>query len=248
MRWVLLPLFSAALLSVVGCKKEVTEQVTQTIYIDTAGLPPNSIQDLDGHVYSTVHIGTQRWMAENLRSVHYGNGDPIAYLSQDAPWSIATGGAWSNYATDASYDALYGKLYNWYAVIDPRNVCPAGWHVPTDADWMELEEAVGVPFAELDDVGGRGFAANAGGKLKSTALWDAPNTGANDSSEFSGYPGGCRTAAGGFTGLGSKGFWWSATEQDIIVSWSRQLYWNSGTVYRQTLGKRQGGSIRCVQD
>lgn len=242
-------LFTTIVLCILGCKKDDDEPTTQTIvvYVDTVSVPPNAVADVDGNIYPTTLIGTQRWMAENLRTSHYANGDPIPYVPT-TQWSLQTNGAWTNYDTDASYDDLYGKLYNWYTVVDPLNACPEGWHVPSDLDWMELEESLGVPVADLDNTGPRGAAANAGGRLKAQSLWESPNTGANDSSAFSAFPGGDRSSNGSFVNVGVKGYWWSTSEFNTVQGWQRSLTYDNAGVYRQSSLKVVGASIRCVQD
>ncbi len=238
------------LISFSSCDKDDKPDPTQTVYVyvDTIPLPPNAIADADGNVYSTITIGSQRWMAENLRTSHYANGDPISYAPESAQWVGQNTGAWTNYAGDFGYDAIYGKLYNWYTVVDPRNVCPDGWHVASDDEWKELESAMGVPLSDLDVYGERGSDSNVGGQLKSVILWDDPNSGANDSSGFSGYPGGERLPPGTFSSVTAKGIWWTASEYDPGLAWLRELYNTSTGVYRLYHFKTQGCSVRCVED
>jgi uncharacterized protein (TIGR02145 family) len=134
----------------------------------------------NGYTYSSVVLGNgQEWMSENLRTTNYRNGDPIPTGLDNATWSTTTSGAYAIYNNDNANDAIYGKLYNWYAVADPRHVCPTGWHEPTDGEWTTL----------TDYLGG---AAVAGGKMKTTGLqyWISPNTDATNESGFSGLPGG----------------------------------------------------------
>ena len=249
-RPVLVLLAALGLVSVAGCRKDVAPPAYQTVvnFVDTIAIPPNSIADADGNIYSTTVIGNQRWMAENLRTGHYANGDPIPYLPDNTAWLSLTAGAWSNYASDAAYGDIYGKLYNWYTVVDPQSVCPSGWHVPTDADWMELEENLGVPVYDLDNAGSRGAAANAGGRLKADVLWISPNTGATDSSSFSAFPGGVRTNSGNFQDIGLYGYWWSASEFNSSQAWYRSLVNNDAGVVRYNGPKHIGASIRCVED
>ncbi len=233
-----------------SCKKDDPQTPSQTnvIYGDTIGLPPNSMVDLDGNIYRTVLIGSQRWMTKNLKTAHYSNGDPIPYVPSNTAWAAQSSGAWSDHDNDAGYDQLTGKLYNWYTVIDPRNVCPTGWHVPTDGEWKELEETLGMPVAELDQSGSRGADINVGGMLKADGLWDSPNAGATDSVGFSALPGGNRSNDGSFFGYGSKGFWWSATAYNITFVWIRELASNNAGVYRLNTYRSIGNSIRCLED
>ena len=136
------------------------------------------VSDVDGNVYRTVIIGEQEWMAENLKTTTYDNGDPIPNIIESDEWSALATGAWCYYDNDEAYDAVYAKLYNWYAVVDPRNLCPADWHVPSDDEWTAL----------TDYLGGE---SEAGGKMKSngtreagTGLWKEPNAGATRSERF----------------------------------------------------------------
>lgn len=244
-------IFTLVLLSGAGgCKKEVPDTPAQTvvIYSDTVGLPPNAVADVEGNVYQTVVIGTRRWMTTNLRTAHYRNGDPIPYVPDNAAWSGLSTGAWANYDNDAAYDQVIGKLYNWDAVIDSRNVCPTGWHVPTDDEWKDLELALGMPVSDLDDTGPRGSAENVGGHLKAITLWEDPNQGADDSLGFSGLPGGSRSVQGAYFSFGSHGIWWSSTPLDTDACWSRWLFNINGSISRLTISKRQGLSVRCVKD
>jgi len=191
-----------------------------------------------GYTYSSIVLGNgQEWMAENLRSISYANGDPIPNVTDNTIWQNLTAGAWSHYSNDSQYENPYGKLYNWYTVADPRNVCPTGWHVPSDAEWTVLSDYLG---------GG----AVAGGKMKSTgtAYWLNPNTGATNESGFSGLPGGSRASNGTFGNVGNYGYWWSSTENDTVNVWFRYLFYVSGVVYRLNNSKSIGFSVRCLRD
>jgi uncharacterized protein (TIGR02145 family) len=187
-------------------------------------------------------------MAENLRSTTYANGDPIPNVTDNTAWTQLTTGAWAHYDNNASYENPYGKLYNWYAVSDPRNVCPTNWHVPTDAEWNTL---VGYLDPTYDPNAYGSQSVTAGGKMKSTGTqyWIAPNTGATNESGFSGLPGGNRYNGGGYFGdLGDFGFWWSASESGAGDAWSRFLFLSAADVQRSGYGKRNGFSVRCLRD
>ncbi len=205
----------------------------QTLTTTTSSNPV----DVDGNVYTTVTIGTQVWMAENLKTSKYRNGDPIPTNLSNSAWGSTTTGACAIYNNDAGNNTTYGKLYNWYAVADSRNLCPVGWHVPTDGEWTTLENYLG----------GSGVA---GGKLKSTSiLWSTPNTGATNESGFSGLPGGNRDANGIYYYIGLYGYWWSSTEFSTPDAWSRSLYYNGGNSYRGNFGIKQDGfRVRCLRD
>jgi uncharacterized protein (TIGR02145 family) len=191
-----------------------------------------------GYTYSSIVLGNgQEWMAENLRSISYANGDPIQNVTDNTIWQNLTAGAWAHYNNDNQYENPYGKLYNWYTVADPRNVCPTGWHVPSDAEWTVLS----------DYLGGE---AVAGGKMKSTgtAYWVSPNTNATNESGFSGLPGGNRGVDGVFLYVGNNGHWWSSAELDTDYAWFRYLFYSNGNVPIVPGFKAVGFSVRCLRD
>lgn len=191
-----------------------------------------TVTDIDGNVYHTVKIGVQTWMVENLKTTHFRNGEEISNVIHSNGESV-----YSNYNNNDSYVTPYGRLYNWYAVADSRQLAPAGWHIPTDAEWDIL----------INYLGGYDMA---GGKMKDTsAYWEAPNTSAINSSGFSGLPGGSRnTSYGNFLNLGYAGWWWSSTEYYTDYVWLRSLTYNSAKVNRSNTTKEFGLSVRCVKD
>ncbi len=207
-----------------------------------------TVTDIDGNVYPAVQIGGQCWMAENLRTTTYNDGNPIPQVTEDDAWIFLNSGAWSNYENNAGYDASYGKLYNWYAAANP-NMCPQGWHVPSDAEWQQLELALGMPASEVNIVGYRGAAQNVGGKMKTTTLWEAPNTGATNESGFSGLPGGGRYSVGfGFINLGFYGTLGSTSESGAEGALGRDLVYDDAGVGRGDYNKTDGTCLRCVRD
>ena len=185
----------------------------------------------------TIQIGTQIWMSKNLDVAFYRNGDPIPQVTDATAWAGLTTGAWCYYNNDSTQGTTYGKLYNWYAVNDPRGLAPQGWHIPSDAEWSALSTTL-----EGDAV--------AGGKLKEagTPHWTSPNTGGNNNSGFTGLPGGGRSKNGTFNYVGLNGSWWSSTEVITNSSWNRILYYNYGSVYRVNSNKAIGFSVRCLRD
>jgi uncharacterized protein (TIGR02145 family) len=195
-----------------------------------------SVTDIDGNVYSTVLIGEQWWMSENLKTARFGDGSEIPNVTNDAAWLTLSTPAWCNYENYPANDITYGKLYNWFTVSDPRNVCPAGWHVPTDAEWAVL----------TDYLGGQDVA---GGKMKTTSGWQSPNTGATDESRFSGLPGGLRYGdSDGFINIGYFGTWWSSSESSAPNAWGRYLAYSDDDAGRSNANKRAGYSVRCLRD
>jgi len=211
-----------------------------------------TVTDIDGNTYQTIQLGTQCWMLENLKVTHYRNGDPIPHVTDNTEWSNLTTGAYCNYDNNEDNVNTYGRLYNWYAVDDSRNIGPEGWHVPTDAEWKQLEMYLGMSQSEADEIGLRG--TDEGGKLKEagTAHWDSPNTGATNESGFSALPGG--NHFGDYQGFGAMGYYagfWSSTECDspnTNYAWYRGLHFDHSEVGRYHGYKRRGFSIRCVRD
>ena len=200
------------------------------------------LTDVDGNEYDTVRIGNQVWMKENLRVTKYRNGNPIPTNLDNAQWSAATEGAFSVHLDNDTNDLTYGKLYNWYAVADPRGLCPTGWHVPSDAEWTSLENFLGG-------------ASVAGGKMKSmgtiqagTGLWDDPNTAADNSSGFTGLPGDFRSYNGNYGYIGLFGYWWSSTDTTSPDAWSRDLNYSNANSRRLNYDKTDGFSVRCLKD
>jgi uncharacterized protein (TIGR02145 family) len=193
----------------------------------------SSIKDIDGNSYATVLIGSQCWIKTNLNTTKYNDGAAIATGLDNTAWIYATAGAFTSFANvvDESY---YGKIYNWYAV-QTQKLCPEGWHVPTDDEWTKL----------VNYLGG---AAIAGGKMKTTFDWQAPNAGADNSSGFSGLPGGYRFDLRTFPNIGFYGNWWSATSNGDYASWARNIGYSSNDVGRSSFGNVNGFSCRCVKD
>ncbi|MFN9883591.1 MAG: FISUMP domain-containing protein, partial [Bacteroidota bacterium] len=171
-----------------------------------------TMTDQQGNVYKTIVIGTQEWMAENLNTSRYRNGDIIPTGLNNNAWSTTTAGAWNYLTDDSSFACPYGKNYNWYACADSRNLCPTGWHVPTDLEWSTLINL-------LDPNANGGANPNiAGGTMKTTGtiqegngLWNFPNSGASNNSGFSGVPVGYRNSLGSYFNNGNSQRWWSNT-------------------------------------
>lgn len=183
-------------------------------------------------------ICCQSWMTKNLDVATYRNGDPIPKVTVNAAWAALTTGAYCYYNNDsATYAATYGKLYNWYAVNDPRGLAPEGWHIPTDFDWTTLENCLGG-------------ASVAGGAMKETGTihWTTPNTGATNISGWAGLPGGTRGSTGTFFNVGTSGYWWSAREGLTTSAWYRSLGYGSGGINGNDNLKRDGFSVRCLRD
>ena len=182
----------------------------------------------------TITIGSQIWTSENLNVNTYRNGDVIPEVQDENAWAKLTTGAWCYYDNDTSNGTKYGKLYNWYAVSDPRGLAPNGYHIPTDAEWTQLS----------DYLGGQ---SEAGSKMKSTSGWKNNGNGTN-SSGFSGLPGGYRNSNGTFYDIGNYGYWWSSSEGSTYYAWYCYLYYYYGNVNRYFSNKDLGLSVRCLRD
>ena len=177
-------------------------------------------------------------MAENLKTERYANGDLIPNVKGNFEWFNLKTGAWCNYDNSLQNDEIYGKLYNWYAVADSRNVCPVGWHVSTDAEWGILIDYLGGEFG-------------AGGKMKSNEVkyWKSPNESASNLSGFSGLPGGYRDGSYGLVlNIGFAGYWWNSSENSSNFATSRSLGYNSAEAFRNSDYKQNGFSVRCLKN
>lgn len=197
-----------------------------------------SLTDQDGNQYKTIVIGTQEWMAENLKVSHYRTGALIPVVTDGTIWGSLSTGATCWYNNDSTtYHCPYGKLYNFYAVADARNLCPTGWHIPTDSEWTVLSTYLGGD-------------ATAGGALKSagTLYWVSPNSNATNSSGFSGLPCGVRNYGGAFNYVGYYGYWWSASPLSTTNVWYWYLYYSNGNVNRWNYSQTGGFSVRCLRD
>ncbi len=242
-----------------SCKKETTNPTnsktnnptTSVVCVDNPninftaiGTPvgkfSDCIKDVDGNIYKTVTIGTQTWMAENLKTSKYNDGISIPNVKDNVEWYKLSTGAWAYYDNDTTKNAKYGKLYNWYAVSKTsngnKNVCPTGWHLPFNSEWMVL----------IDYLGGESVA---GGKLKEvgTTSWDSPKTDATNTSLFSALPGGFLPYDQYFECVCYLGFWWSSSEFDAdgacyhYLDYKKKYSAGSGS-------KGNGLSVRCLKD
>jgi len=225
----------------------ITTSAFDTVQVGTEGINVGELQactlvfgvvsDIDGNEYATVLIGNQVWMAENLKAARFSDGSEIPNVTDNVAWDLLTP-AWCNYNNNLAYDSLYGKLYNWFTTVDPRNVCPTGWHVPSDEEWTILYDFLGGLWVS-------------GGKMKSVSGWNPPNppnTGTTNESGFSGLPGGHRNEFAEFDMIGDDGSWWSSTEANLNLAWSNRLNYNYNAGSRINAAKTYGRSIRCLKD
>ena len=190
-----------------------------------------TVTDIDGNVYNTVTIGTQTWMQENLKVIHYNNGDSIPCTT-----TSTINGAYCNYDNDTNNVKTFGRLYNWYAIVDNRNIAPVGWHIPSDSEWQIL-----VNYLGGDSI--------AGGKMKEpdTILWDSPNLGATNESGFTGLPGGFNDNCAFYLN-GEDGWWLSSTEDNAQNAWYEDLWYNYTGILRTNGLNTYLLSVRCVKD
>jgi uncharacterized protein (TIGR02145 family) len=194
--------------------------------------------DGDNNNYPVVQIGDRLWMAENLKTTKYNNGTIIPLVTNNAIWQNLSTGAYSWYNNNETlYKKTYGALYNWYS-MDTKNICPAGWHVPTNNEWSALETYLG------------GYSV-AGGKMKEVGIaqWDSPNTDATNSSGFSALPGGGRIEDGSFTELGIGGYFWSSSQASETEVCGRGLWYDDAELNGDCdTFKNYGLSVRCIRD
>ena len=202
----------------------------------------STVTDIDGNVYQTIQIGDQLWMAENLKVTHYNNGDSIIYITSEEHWGSMNQGQYAIYNDESINSNIYGNLYNWAVIGDIRGICPIGWHVPSDDEFTVL----------TDFLGGESVA---GGKMKESGLehWnyysEQISLESTNESGFTGLPAGYQnTNNGDNIAMGFNGYFWSSTETSSDLAWRRYLFHYSSGVGRDTFGKPNGFSIRCLRD
>jgi uncharacterized protein (TIGR02145 family) len=203
------------------------------INVHNENLTYGSMTDQEGNLYRTIIIGSQEWMAENLNTGIYANGDPITTGLNYANWGNTTEGAWSGGPTECPY----GRLYNWYACVDSRDLCPTGWHIPNDNEWLVLRNYLGGENV-------------AGGKMKSIGIqyWTSPNTSASNSSGFSGLPAGSRATTGIYTAAGGGGSWWSSSVASSTNAGTFSTDNTTAALWDNAWDKNLGLSVRCLKD
>lgn len=231
-----------------------------TYYFNYTGDPcpgAPTVYDIDGNVYNTVLIGGQCWMKENLKTTTYNNGASIPNVTDDDEWSNLTSGAYAWLSNDISNKDNYGALYNWFTTVDPKGLCPTGWHVPTNDEWSALTDYIG------------GTSSPHGNELKSCRRVNSPLGGYCNTSEqprwkedtvsginnygtddygFSGLPGGYRDWSGYFSGIGGVGNWWSSTAGSSTIAWLRSLQYSLSFVSVSSATFARGFSVRCLRD
>jgi uncharacterized protein (TIGR02145 family) len=200
-----------------------------------SGLQAQTVKDIDGNTYKTVTIGTQTWMAENLKTTKFNDGTLIPLVPLYDKWQVLSTAGYSWYENNAASKNSYGALYNWYTV-NTGKLCPKGWHVSSDAEWTILTNNYGVEY-------------EAGGKLKEagTSHWQEPNEGATNEGGFTALPGGNRGFNGAFGDKGEFGYWWSSTGSNSAEAWYYYIGNNGSWVKRLSFGNKHCGfSVRCI--
>ncbi|MDD3320523.1 MAG: FISUMP domain-containing protein [Paludibacter sp.] len=222
--------------------------------IFNSNLTYGNLTDIDGNVYKTIVIGTQTWMAENLRVTKYRNGDAIPNVTINSTWHTLLKGAQCSYNNNIETNSInkFGRLYNYYAVVDSRNLAPNGWHIPTDAEWTRLEDYLESKLTKTD---------SKAKSLTSSTDWPSsltvgtvgyldPATNAllNNSTGFSALPAGIRFYCGCSNYVTTFTAWWSSSKYDGTSAFFRSLNYNSSAIGRNYYDKVFGLSIRCVKD
>jgi len=207
----------------------------QTI-IFNPNLTYGTVTDIDGNVYKTIQIGTQTWMAENLKTTRYNDGSNIPYLTNYAEWLEVLSPAYCWHYNDPASKNTYGALYNWYAVMTGK-LSPTGWHIPSYAEWTTLDTYLGG--ADI-----------AGGKMKETGTthWKSPNVGATNESGFTCLPIGFHQSDSGFYGFGEYCYIWSSSESSLYRALGKSMSNQFGYSGWQKTIQRSGASVRCVKD
>jgi len=199
-----------------------------------------------------IKIGNQCWMKNNLDVSTYRNGDPITQVTDPKQWENITTGAWCYYKNDSANGAIYGKLYNWYAVNDPRGLAPEGWHIPSDAEWTTFENYL-KSYSQYwcgnyGNFIAKAIASNEHWKTIDANCAIGNNLNANNISGFSALPGGYRQTDGNYYEISKDGIWWSSTEFTKLHAWYRTLSYAGAQIVNQPNLKNYGFSVRCVRD
>jgi uncharacterized protein (TIGR02145 family) len=232
------------LIVIISCEKEDNVSIgkslnDRTTAIFNSELEYGTVTDIDGNIYKTITIGEQNWMAENLRTTRYRNGNSIPNVKSNSEWNTLTIGAYCNYNNTDNLDtiATYGRLYNWNAISDSRNIAPEGWRVPTASDWETLRSYVEEDCGSLKEIG--------------FTSWISPNGGATNSTGFTALPSGARVPGYSFVNIGYFADYWSSTEYDNLTSIELGLRTDDGACFGGSgtyNGKSIGNAIRCIKE
>ncbi|MBS1686362.1 MAG: retroviral-like aspartic protease family protein [Bacteroidetes bacterium] len=229
--------YSAHILWLGGPKNNL---IQPTQVVTQKSKPSFKVTDIDGNLYDTVKIGMQYWLKQNLATTHFNDGTPILQIESAIEWneifnSQSAISVYSHCMGEENMAPTYGYLYNWYATTDYRGICPTGWHIPSDAEFSRLAVILGGD-------------AVAGGKLKSIALWQPPNSNASNSSGFSAIPAGYRFYDGDFVGIGKYASFWTSTQESKNGAWYCDVRYNESSIHHLPYSVYSGHSIRCIKD
>lgn len=222
---------------------------------------PTIVNDVDGNTYNVITIGTQVWMKENLKTIKYNDGTAIPNIKDNTAWAALTTGAYSDYDNTPANSTTYGRLYNWYVVDNNaaskvasnggKNVCPTGWHVPTDAEWTIL-----INYLTNNGYGYQGSGSDIAKSMAATSGWTEIGTpgdvgndqASNNSSGFTALPGGNRNREGAYNAIGNNGYWRSSSQISSTNAYFWFLCYNGSDLNKIGTNKQSGFSIRCLRD
>ena len=213
--------------------------------VDSSSFVCGDFVSYNGFNYGTTQIGNQCWFTENLRTSTFNDGEPIEYIADDNLWNSGTP-AYCYYLNLEVFASEYGYLYNGHTLTTTHEICPSGWHVPTETEFSELELFLGVPVSEIDDINWRGVDTDIADVLKSDST-DSPPWNGNNSTNFSAIPAGARNASF-FNGVGELTRFWTNTYYNSADHWYRMLSSNNTGIYRRGMNRREAMSIRCIRD
>ena len=207
------------------------------VVMNLKALHSQTVKDADGNIYMSVNIGKQVWMSENLKTTRFNDGKPIQLVANDKAWKELKAPAYCWYKDDIKNKDVFGALYNWYAV-NSKKLCPAGWHVSTDAEWEAMIEYIGGLSTAGDKL-----------KEKGVAHWENYLSQATNDYDFTALPGGMRYFTGDFPIFGnSYAIWWTSTDFSEYQAVCRGLHDSSSMAFKASDNKRSGFSVRCIKD
>jgi uncharacterized protein (TIGR02145 family) len=219
--------------------------------IGLTDLQAQTVKDNDSNVYKTVIIGTQVWMAENLKTTKYNDNSIIPLVTDSTEWATLTTPAYCWYNNDATANKnTYGALYNWYTV-NTKKLCPTGWHVPSDTEWTTLTDYLtnnGYGYGGSGDDIAKSMAATSGWPTNGILGTVSNDQASNNSSGFTALPSGLRSFSGAYGDVGDFGTWWSSTEISTTNAYYRTMYYFDGSVSRGFDSKQLGFSVRCLRN
>jgi len=216
-------------------KKKILFVILVLLCLLFNGVNAQTVKDIDGNSYLITTIGTQVWMAENLKTTKFNDGTTIPLVTDKIAWTALKTPGYCWFGNEVESKEVYGALYNWYAT-NTKKLCPKGWHVPADSEWTILMTFLGDPNT-------------IGNKLREegNAHWEN-SLGTNDFG-FTALPGGLRQNTGVFPIFGhSYAVWWTATEYNVIQAWNRGLHFSSSKAFKGFDFKASGFSVRCIRD